>query len=391
MFFHSFHSLLHYYAILPYLFKAHRLADSGKKASALALFSRLAAIGAESAQFNTAYLLMRSPDLPWLRPPSFITAANSSGNVIEEVDVQGELQRMAESSIKKDQDTFTFVATGTAAYSSDLSLWEKIVNTSTTINEDGSQLFQLLSNNKVDCEVRALALFSVSASQGNAEAFLRVGDCYYYGCAGLTRDKVEAAMFYQLAADLRNTHAIFNLGLMHEAGDGVQQDFHLAKRFYDQAAEVDLDARLPRAVALFVLSSHKSVQDYLGVEMTDKIGATAMNLLGGIELEMTKVLGKDFSKKLFQLFHINLKSHLGSIGRSDFTPSHREFVDGGGIAVFKGMQGSVKRFFISIGAQTVSVVKEREGLGECIALLSLIVSFLFIMYWRRTRQDQRRE
>jgi hypothetical protein len=30
---------------------------------------------------------------------------------------------------------------------------------------------------------------------------------------------------------------------MYEAGDGVEQDFHLAKRFYDQAAEVDTDAR----------------------------------------------------------------------------------------------------------------------------------------------------
>jgi TPR repeat protein len=27
---------------------------------------------------------------------------------------------------------------------------------------------------------------------------------------------------------------------MFEIGDGVDQDFHLAKRFYDQAAEFDL-------------------------------------------------------------------------------------------------------------------------------------------------------
>jgi len=363
------------------LTKAHRLADSGKRASALAVFSKLAAIGVESAQFNTAYLLMRSPDLPWLRPPSFITAANSS-NVSDEIDVQGEIQRMTESSIGKD-----IIPAGSAAYSNDLSLWEKKVNTSTTLSDDGSQLYQLLPNNQVDCEARALALFAVSAQQGNAEAFLRVGDCYYYGCGGLSRDKVEAAMFYQLAADLRNTHAIFNLGLMHEGGDGVQQDFHLAKRFYDQAAEVDIDARLPRAVALFLLSSHRSVQEYLGVEMTDKIGATALSFLGGIEVELTKVLGKDFSKKLFQFFNVRLGSHFSTLGRSGFTPSYREVDgDGGGIGVLKGMQGSVKRFFISVGAEAVSVVKEREGLGESVALLSLTVSFFFIMYWRRARR-----
>lgn len=42
-------------------------------------------------------------------------------------------------------------------------------------------------------------------------------------------------------------------GLMHEVGDGVSQDFHLAKRFYDQAAETDAKAKLVRNVALIVL------------------------------------------------------------------------------------------------------------------------------------------
>jgi hypothetical protein len=42
--------------------------------------------------------------------------------------------------------------------------------------------------------------------------------------------------------------------------------------------------------------------------------------------------------------------------------------------------------YMFIGAEAVSVVKEREGLGESLALLSLIVSFFFIMYWRRARQ-----
>ncbi len=40
---------------------------------------------------------------------------------------------------------------------------------------------------------------------------------------------------------------------VYSTGDGVEQDFHLAKRFYDQAASFDADARLPRAVALALL------------------------------------------------------------------------------------------------------------------------------------------
>jgi TPR repeat protein len=60
---------------------------------------------------------------------------------------------------------------------------------------------------------------------------LRVDD-FNNGRAGNRVDKFEAAVFYQLAFDLRNTQAIFNLGVMHEAGDNVEQDYHLAKRFF---------------------------------------------------------------------------------------------------------------------------------------------------------------
>jgi TPR repeat protein len=46
---------------------------------------------------------------------------------------------------------------------------------------------------------------------------------------------------------------VFNLGLMHELGDGVPQDFLLAKRFYDQAAEIDNKAKTARDVAVYIL------------------------------------------------------------------------------------------------------------------------------------------
>lgn len=68
------------------------------------------------------------------------------------------------------------------------------------------------------CEARALTLFDLSAQQGNAEAFIQLGDFYYYQRAGLVQAerKKEAAEFYQKAADLHHTQAIFNLGIMHE-------------------------------------------------------------------------------------------------------------------------------------------------------------------------------
>ena len=38
---------------------------------------------------------------------------------------------------------------------------------------------------------------------------------------------------------------MFNLGYMHELGLGMRQDIHLAKRFYDLAAETSVDAKIP--------------------------------------------------------------------------------------------------------------------------------------------------
>lgn len=79
------------------------------------------------------------------------------------------------------------------------------------------------------CEARALTLFDLSAQQGNAEAFVQLGDFYYYQRAGLVQagGRHEAADFYQKAADLHHTQAIFNLGIMHEVRLLLLQNKHV--------------------------------------------------------------------------------------------------------------------------------------------------------------------
>ena len=51
-----------------------------------------------------------------------------------------------------------------------------------------------------------------------------------------------------------NAQAMFNLGYMHELGLGMKRDIHLAKRFYDMAAETSVDAKVPVALALTQLA-----------------------------------------------------------------------------------------------------------------------------------------
>jgi hypothetical protein len=56
--------------------------------------------------------------------------------------------------------------------------------------------------------------------------------------------------------------------LAEQVGDGVHQDFHLAKRYYDLAAETDASARVPRDIALVLLEGHKALHSLFGVDST---------------------------------------------------------------------------------------------------------------------------
>lgn len=66
-----------------------------------------------------------------------------------------------------------------------------------------------------------------------------------------------------MAADLRHPHANFNLGIMHESGDGIVQDYHLAKRYFDQAANYDSEADIPRQIAVVMLQQHEFLMSNL--------------------------------------------------------------------------------------------------------------------------------
>lgn len=99
----------------------------------------------------------------------------------------------------------------------------------------------------------ALIYWTRSAKQSNIDSMVKMGD-YYLGGWGTNPDKEKAAMCYQTAAEFQQSaQALWNLGWMHENGIGVDQDFHLAKRFYDQALETNQEAYLPVKLSLLKL------------------------------------------------------------------------------------------------------------------------------------------
>ncbi|XP_058037828.1 protein sel-1 homolog 2 [Ahaetulla prasina] len=115
-----------------------------------------------------------------------------------------------------------------------------------------SEKVKLLHRNQV--YPLALLLLKQAASQGNAFARVKIGDYYFYGF-GTTKDYVSAVTYYALAANQLSAEAMFNLAYMHEHGLGVPQDIHLARRWYDLAAETTPDAVMPVFLAYVKLET----------------------------------------------------------------------------------------------------------------------------------------
>lgn len=69
---------------------------------------------------------------------------------------------------------------------------------------------------------------------------------------------MRAADAYLHAKSQENAQAMFNLGYMHEHGEGLPHDLHLAKRYYDEAVELDPAAKLAVTLALSTLWVRKN-------------------------------------------------------------------------------------------------------------------------------------
>ena len=267
--------------------EAHLLMEKGYYDRALMIFARIASLGVESAQHNTAYILSRkyfpSSFKPLPLPLVSTTTTDTSSSSPSEQQQQQQQTHTYKTSYAIETPYYPY---SSHIHSHDVSS----TSTASASSSSSSHKYNLTRNQ--ECQLRGLYMYTLSARQGNAESYVRVGDSYYYGQGGLTPNKQDAASYYQLAAEMRHTHAIFNLGLMYEIGDGVTQDFHLAKRFYDQAAQFDVNAQLPRAVALTVLDVHKYLQQIMGQERVSELLITVRHALESVVYSIVKIKQK---------------------------------------------------------------------------------------------------
>ncbi|KAL2755015.1 hypothetical protein ACRALDRAFT_1034909, partial [Sodiomyces alcalophilus JCM 7366] len=105
----------------------------------------------------------------------------------------------------------------------------------------------------LDNPTLALMYWTRSSRQYNVDSQVKMGDYYYYG-VGTEPDTSKAIQCYTAASDYsQSAQALWNLGWMHENGIGLTQDYHLAKRFYDQALAINEEAYLPVTLSLLRL------------------------------------------------------------------------------------------------------------------------------------------
>ena len=109
----------------------------------------------------------------------------------------------------------------------------------------------------------ALVYYTRSAKQTNVDSLVKMGDYYLSGYSKTSPlppsaspieapNNDKAMTCYMTAAEgHRSAQALWNMGWMHENGVGsVTQDFHMAKRYYDLAYELNKEAYLPVKLAL---------------------------------------------------------------------------------------------------------------------------------------------
>ncbi|XP_073443800.1 protein sel-1 homolog 1 isoform X1 [Dendrobates tinctorius] len=133
---------------------------------------------------------------------------------------------------------------------------------------------------------RALLHWNRAAAQGYTVARLKLGDYHFYGY-GTEIDYETAFIHYRLASEQQHSaQAMFNLGYMHEKGLGIKQDIHLAKRFYDMAAEASPDAQVPVFLALCKLGLLYSLQFLQELNVKEMMSQVDMDQLLGPEWDL---------------------------------------------------------------------------------------------------------
>ncbi len=102
------------------------------------------------------------------------------------------------------------------------------------------------------------------------QAYIFIGDMHYHGLA-VPADHAKAAEYYRIAADARLPQAMYNLGYMHQQGQGLTKDFYLAKRYFDMVSSHQRGSKFVGYAAVAMLGVQWAFETILEVTEGDTV------------------------------------------------------------------------------------------------------------------------
>jgi len=90
---------------------------------------------------------------------------------------------------------------------------------------------------------QAFFWFQKAAGLGNSAAMFNLAICYEKG-EGCEKDLTQAVAWYKKAAELGNSDAMFNLAICYKKGEGIKKDLTQAVAWYKKAAELGNNAAM---------------------------------------------------------------------------------------------------------------------------------------------------
>lgn len=234
----------------------------------------------------------------------------------------------------------------------------------------------------------ALIYWTRSAIQSNIDSLVKMGD-YYLDGIGTEQALDKAAQCYTGASEyFQSAQALYNLGWMHENGVGLNQDFHLAKRYYDQALETNEEAYLPVQMSLLKLRMRSAWNTFthgrINSIQDEPCKFSSLFPARPIQIEYMLDMYLPVVNTLAPRKDWSLAEWISNFLQEDEDEAYYEDDDDYGSIYDDGtITGS--------DGESLDAFDELDGVLESLIILGLIATIIFLMYYRARRQQAHRE
>tara|TARA_B110000977_G_scaffold110838_1_gene143995 strand:- start:298 stop:1101 length:804 start_codon:yes stop_codon:yes gene_type:complete len=133
----------------------------------------------------------------------------------------------------------------------------------------------------VEKDARKACMYFIRGHDGNDSQF-NLGVLYLFGAPGVPQCHAQALAWFLVAAQNGDTEADFNVGLLYLYGNGVDQDFNEASKWFERAARESGDVHYEQVYKL-------CQQHQMGIWNGETTVDHLVGLVGQVNAKMTVV------------------------------------------------------------------------------------------------------